>query len=183
MYISIEVNYEGKPVLGRLSHPCSIHMLDTFSSHQQNLLCGSCGIGSTLQKIHHASFANFRVPIQNTAISHPPWLWCILPSCSSNLSRRGSSTYISPLEDVSFRLGQALHGKKNSGLIAGPCLSCPFRGGTVDGWSMGHEDHEMFIGFAWENQDTHVLFLVDRGVLKIVAWNQVCEKWEWECHQ
>jgi hypothetical protein len=34
---------------------------------------------------------------------------------------------------------------------------------------MGHEDHEMFIGFAWENQDTHVLFLVDRGVLKIVA--------------
>lgn len=47
MYISIEVNYEGKPVLGRLSHPCSIHMLDTFSSHQQNLLCGSCGIGST----------------------------------------------------------------------------------------------------------------------------------------
>jgi hypothetical protein len=41
----------------------------------------------------------------------------------------------------------------------------------------------MFIGFAWENQDTHVLFLVDRGVLKIVAWNQVCEKWEWECHQ
>ena len=60
MYISIEVNYEGKPVLGRLSHHCAImfhphfgHFFKPPAEPSLRLLWKH----KFLQKIHDASFA------------------------------------------------------------------------------------------------------------------------------